>query len=103
MNPANQALPFGLTGEGVLIVLSASAAFLISQKQLVERELEAAFAPETFQVPVRSITALTSLDFSHLREFDALDGEREQSDSLEESTDLALPGVRLASYADLRL
>lgn len=81
----------------------ASAAFLISQKQLVERELEAAFAPETFQVPVRSITALTSLDFSHLREFDALDGEREQSDSLEESTDLALPGVRLASYADLRL
>lgn len=81
----------------------ASAAFLISQKQLVERELEAAFAPETFQVPVRSIATLTSLDFSHLREFDALDGEREESDSLEESTDLALPGVRLASFDDLRL
>ncbi|WP_109506482.1 DNA/RNA non-specific endonuclease [Nocardioides speluncae] len=81
----------------------ASAAFLISQKELVEKELEAAFAPETFQVPVRSIASLTSLDFSHLREFDSLDGEREESDVVEESTDLPLPGVRLGSYDDLRL
>ena len=81
--------------------LSASA-FLISQRELVEAELqEAAFVPETFQVPVRSISELTTLDFSHLHQWDAL--ERLAPDELVLDESLPLPGLRLGTYDDLRL
>jgi endonuclease G, mitochondrial len=82
----------------------SASAFLISQRELVETELrEAAFNPETFQVPVRSITDLTGLDFSQLHHWDSLDQLPPEQSSVAESVRLPLPGLRLDTYADLRL
>ena len=82
----------------------SASAYLISQRELVEAELrEAAFVPETFQVPVRSISDLTGLDFSPLHQWDALDHLTPEESPLEESTGLPLPGVRLDTYESLRL
>ena len=82
----------------------SASAYLISQRELVEAELEeASFVPETFQVPVRSITDLTGLDFSHLHQWDALDQLTPDESRLDESVHLPLPGVRLDSYAALQL
>jgi endonuclease G len=82
----------------------SAAAFLISQRELVEMELhEAAFVPETFQVPVSSISELTTLDFSHLHPWDGLEPLAQEQSLLTESAGLPLPGLRLGTYADLRL
>lgn len=76
----------------------SAAAFLISQADLVAgMPLEASFVPETFQVPVRTVAELTGLDLSHLFPADALDGEPVPHEAS------GLPGVRLRTFADLRL
>lgn len=82
----------------------SASAYLISQRELVERELhEAAFVPRTFQVPVRSISELTELDFSHLHQWDSLQALAPEEARLDESARLPVSGIRLDHFTDLQL
>lgn len=81
----------------------SATAYLISQKQLVDGIVTESFVPETFQVPVRTVSEMTGLDFARLSALDPLDGQVGESPGALEALGTAVPGHRLGSYADLRL
>jgi endonuclease G len=81
----------------------SATAYLISQRQLVDRMVTESFVPETFQVPVRTVGELTGLDFGRLSTLDPLAGQGGASPGALEALGTAVPGHRLDSYADLRL
>jgi endonuclease G len=77
----------------------SASAYLISQRQLVEGMHLEAFVPQTFQVPVRQIDALTGLDFAYLAASDPLPAPPPAQALPEPGT--GVPGVALRSYADI--
>lgn len=83
----------------------SATAYLISQRDQVEDILREAFIPATFQVPVRTVSALTELNFDHLFGWDPLDssfiGEIEAEEAL--AAGAAGPGRELHSFSDLTL
>ncbi|MCG2621729.1 DNA/RNA non-specific endonuclease [Arthrobacter sp. I2-34] len=81
----------------------SATAYLVSQRKLVEQILTEAFVPETFQVPVRTISELTGLDFRHLFASDPPNDTFERAPGVQESLGTSVPGRELRSYADLQL
>jgi endonuclease G len=82
--------------------LSASA-YMISQHQLVQDMLREAFTPATFQVPVRKISELTGLNFTHLQDLDPMNDSLAPLASTREALATPTPAREVHSFDDLRL
>lgn len=82
--------------------LSASA-YMISQHELVKDILKESFTPATFQVPVRRISELTGLDFSHLFDWDPMDTDFSPLPRAQEALVTRTPARELDNFEDLHL
>lgn len=81
----------------------SASAYMISQRLLVEDMLREAFTPATFQVPVRSISELTGLDFAHLFDWDPMNNVVAPLPKAEEALAAPTPARELHTFDDLQL
>jgi endonuclease G len=82
--------------------LSASA-YMISQRQLVQDMLREAFTPATFQVPIRKISELTGLNFTHLQDWDPMNDVLTPLPSARAALATHTPARELRSFDDLQI
>ncbi|MHA7288001.1 DNA/RNA non-specific endonuclease [Arthrobacter sp. MDT3-44] len=81
----------------------SASAYMISQHELVGHILTESFTPATFQVPVRSISELTGLNFSHLFDWDPMNEDFSPLPRAQEALVTRTPARELGTFDDLHL